>query len=169
MPPQPDGVWQSPYNGEKWIESKGEDRYRRAVYTYIKRTSTYPSFVTFDAGSREVCLINRITTNTPLQALVTLNDPVYLEAAYNLALNYKDLDNIENSIMKMYFKSTYKDIDKKTLETLKELYNSFKNQFINNPELMNNFLDLGKTDINHASLTLIANAIMNLDEFLTHS
>ena len=169
MPPQPDGVWKSPYNGEQWIESKGEDRYRRAVYTYIKRTATYPSFVTFDAGSREVCLINRITTNTPLQALITLNDPVYLEAAYYLALKYKEDESVKNSIKNMYLKSTYKVIDQTTLDTLLELYANSINQFKNNPELINNFLELGKTQINHAALTLVANAIMNLDEFLTHS
>lgn len=169
MPPQPDGVWQSPYSGEKWIESKGENRYRRAVYTYIKRTATYPSFVTFDAGSREVCLINRITTNTPLQALITLNDPVYLEAAYNLASKYKEDEFIDNSIKNMYLESTYKVIDQTTLDTLTELYANSINQFKNNPELINDFLELGKTQINHAALTLVANAIMNLDEFLTHS
>ena len=169
MPPQPDGVWQSPYNGDKWIESKGEDRYRRAVYTYIKRTATYPSFVTFDAGSREVCLVNRITTNTPLQALITLNDPVYLEAAYHLASKYQNDESIENSIKKMYLKSTYKDINQITLDALFELYTNSINQFKKSPELINDFLELGKTKINHAALTLVANAIMNLDEFLTHS
>ena len=76
MPPQPEGVWQTVYNGARWQESKGEDRYRRGVYTYLKRTSPYPSFLTFDAGSREVCMIRRTATNTPLQALITLNDPV---------------------------------------------------------------------------------------------
>ena len=135
----------------------------------MKRTSMYPSFVTFDAGSREVCLINRISTNTPLQALITLNDPVYLEAAYNLALKHKEEESVKNSIKKMYLKSTYKVIDQTTLDSLIELYANSLNQFKNNPELMDDFLDLGKTNINHAALTLVANAIMNLDEFLTHS
>jgi hypothetical protein len=169
MPPQPEGVWQSPYNGEQWIESKGEDRYRRAVYTYIKRTATYPSFVTFDAGSREVCLVNRITTNTPLQALITLNDPVYLEAAYHLASKYQNDESAENSIKKMYLKSTYKEISQVTLDALLELHSNSINQFKKRPELIDDFLELGKTKINHAALTLVANAIMNLDEFLTHS
>jgi hypothetical protein len=169
MPPQPEGVWQSPYNGEQWIESKGEDRYRRAVYTYIKRTATYPSFVTFDAGSREVCLVNRITTNTPLQALITLNDPVYLEAAYHLASKHQNDESAENSIKKMYLKSTYKEISQVTLDALLELHSNSINQFKKRPELIDDFLELGKTKINHAALTLVANAIMNLDEFLTHS
>ncbi|MGV2340260.1 MAG UNVERIFIED_CONTAM: DUF1553 domain-containing protein [Planctomycetaceae bacterium] len=86
MPPQPDGLWRSTYNGQKWINAEGEDRFRRALYTYLKRTTPYPSFTTFDSGSGEVCQIRRIRTNTPLQALVSLNDPVNLEAAGALAL-----------------------------------------------------------------------------------
>jgi hypothetical protein len=85
MPPQPDGVWNTVYNETKWKDSKAPDRYRRAIYTYIKRTSGYPSFLTFDASDHDTSLARRIPTNTPLQALVTLNDPVYYEAAEALA------------------------------------------------------------------------------------
>jgi xanthine/CO dehydrogenase XdhC/CoxF family maturation factor len=81
MPPQPEGVWNSVYNDSKWVDATGPDRYRRAIYTYIKRTSGYPSFLTFDASDHDVSLARRIPTNTPLQALVTLNDPVYEEAS----------------------------------------------------------------------------------------
>lgn len=86
MPPQPAGVWNGGYNNEKWMDATGPNRYRRAVYTFIKRTSGYPSFLTFDASDRDTSLPRRIPTNTPLQALVTLNDPVYQEAARALAL-----------------------------------------------------------------------------------
>ncbi len=85
MPPQPPGVWNTVYNDSKWVDAKGPDRYRRAIYTYIKRTSGYPSFLTFDASDHDVSLARRIPTNTPLQALVTLNDPVYQEASEALA------------------------------------------------------------------------------------
>ncbi|MCA9203564.1 MAG: DUF1553 domain-containing protein, partial [Planctomycetales bacterium] len=85
MPPQPAGLWRSTYNGRSWIDAEGEDRFRRGLYTYLKRTTPYPSMTTFDGGSGEVCLVRRIRTNTPLQALVTLNDPVFLEAAAALA------------------------------------------------------------------------------------
>jgi hypothetical protein len=85
MPPQPTGVWASVYNDSKWIDAKGPDRYRRAIYTYIKRTSGYPSFLIFDASDHETSLPRRLPTNTPLQALVTLNDPVYEECAQALA------------------------------------------------------------------------------------
>jgi len=85
MPPQPAGVWKSVYNDDDWKDATGPDRYRRAIYTFVKRTSGYPSFLTFDASDRDTSLPRRIPTNTPLQALVTLNDPVYQEAAESLA------------------------------------------------------------------------------------
>jgi acyl-CoA-binding protein len=86
MPWQPEGVWQVVYNGERWITSTGEDRYRRAMYTFLRRTSPYPSMITYDAPTGETCTIRRIRTNTPLQALAALNDPVSMEAAQRLAM-----------------------------------------------------------------------------------
>lgn len=80
-PPMPAGVVPVTQGVAQWVDSKGSDRYRRAVYTYMKRAAIYPSFLTFDASSHDVSLARRIPTNTPLQALVTLNDPVYNEAA----------------------------------------------------------------------------------------
>jgi Protein of unknown function (DUF1553)/Protein of unknown function (DUF1549)/Planctomycete cytochrome C len=85
-PPQPDGLWQAAFNGERtWATSKGEDRYRRGLYVFWRRTVPYPSMAAFDAPSREICAIKRVRTNTPLQSFVTLNDPVYVEAAQALA------------------------------------------------------------------------------------
>jgi mono/diheme cytochrome c family protein len=85
-PPQPDGLWQAAFNGERtYPTSTGEDRYRRGVYTFWRRTVPYPSMAAFDAPSREVCTLRRIPTSTPLQAFVTLNDPVYVECAEALA------------------------------------------------------------------------------------
>jgi hypothetical protein len=85
-PPQPPGLWQAAFNGQRtWATSTGEDRYRRGLYTFWRRTVPYPSMATFDAPSRELCAVRRIRTNTPLQAFVTLNDPVYVEAAQALA------------------------------------------------------------------------------------
>lgn len=85
MPPQPDGVWSSPYSGEKWLTATGENRFRRGLYTFWKRTAPYASFMSFDAPSREFCVVRRPRTNTPLQALTLLNDPVYIESAQALA------------------------------------------------------------------------------------
>jgi hypothetical protein len=86
FPPQPDGLWQAAFNGERtWSTSAGEDRYRRGLYTFWRRTIPYPSMTTFDAPSRETCSARRSRTNTPLQAFVTMNDPVYVEASQALA------------------------------------------------------------------------------------
>jgi len=85
-PPQPDlGLKAAFGGGIDWQTSAGEDRYRRALYTTWRRSNPYPSMATFDAPNREVCTLRRPRTNTPLQALVTLNDPVYVEAAQALA------------------------------------------------------------------------------------
>jgi hypothetical protein len=86
MPWQPDGIWQVVYNSEQWLTSPGEDRYRRSLYTFLRRTSPYPWLATFDAPTGDICTIRRIRTNTPLQALASLNDPVSMESAQHLAL-----------------------------------------------------------------------------------
>jgi hypothetical protein len=85
FPVQPDGIWNMPYNSDKWVTSAGGDRYRRSLYTFWRRTSPYPSFTVFDATSREFCTVRRVRTNTPLQALTLLNDPAFFEAAGALA------------------------------------------------------------------------------------
>ena len=86
MPLQPKDVWNVEANNpERWVDSTGADRYRRAIYTFIKRTAIYPSFVAFDAADRQLSVPRRIPTNTPLQALVTLNDPVFRQADEALA------------------------------------------------------------------------------------
>jgi Protein of unknown function (DUF1553)/Protein of unknown function (DUF1549)/Planctomycete cytochrome C len=85
FPPQPDGIWNQPYSSDKWTTNTGDDRYRRSLYTFWRRTSPYPSFMTFDATSREFCTVRRVRTNTPLQALTLLNDPASFEAAAALA------------------------------------------------------------------------------------
>lgn len=85
-PYQPTGVW-TKIGGEKveYIVSPGEDRYRRGIYVVWKRGAPYPSFVNFDATARLACTVKRSRSNTPLQALTLLNDPVYVEAAQAFA------------------------------------------------------------------------------------
>ncbi len=168
MPPQPNGIWEHKYLGNLWKTSLGEDRYRRGVYTYLKRTSPYPSMITFDAGSREVCLVKRSPTNTPLQALVTMNDPVYLEAAMEFAKSHNDKE-AKDAIREMYQKATFREVDEAKLNTLLTLYEEANKTFQNDPEQLKDFFGLKVTiDNNTASLAVVANAIMNLDEFLTH-
>jgi hypothetical protein len=170
MPPQPDGVWQTIYSRESWVESKGEDRYRRGLYTYIKRTSPYPSFISFDASSREVCTIRRTVTNTPLQALVTLNDPVYLDAARQLAIEMRKEDSIENAIALGYEKAVFRNLSPEKQDALFHLYKEAMTTFQADSEAINDFLgQTEQADAELAALTVVANAIMNLDEFITKS
>jgi hypothetical protein len=86
-PVQPEGIWANPYDGNnvKWTTSAGEDRYRRSLYTFLRRTAPYPLMTTFDATSREFCTVRRVRTNTPLQALSLLNDEAMFELARALA------------------------------------------------------------------------------------
>ena len=84
-PYQPEGYY-SDKVGRQWMQSEGAELYRRGVYTYWRRTTPYPSFQIFDAPSREVCTVSRPRTNTPMQALVLLNDPTFVEAAAASAL-----------------------------------------------------------------------------------
>jgi hypothetical protein len=86
-PYQPSGLWESKVGGDRvtYDVSTGEDAHRRGIYTVWKRSSPYPSFVNFDASARTACTVKRSRSNTPLQALTLLNDPVYVEAAQALA------------------------------------------------------------------------------------
>ena len=90
FPYQPDGIWFAPYSGERWNESRGGDQYRRGLYTFWRRSAPYPAFLAFDAPSREVCCERRSRTNTPLQALATLNDPAFVQPAAALARRILD-------------------------------------------------------------------------------
>ncbi|WP_339912367.1 DUF1553 domain-containing protein, partial [Symmachiella dynata] len=86
FPRQPEGIWNHiGRTSNLWKTSKGEDLYRRGVYIYWRRTVPYPSFVNFDAPSREACVVQRSRSNTPLQALTLMNDPVFVEAAAALS------------------------------------------------------------------------------------
>ncbi|HMN94973.1 MAG TPA: PSD1 and planctomycete cytochrome C domain-containing protein [Phycisphaerales bacterium] len=85
FPPQPEGVWTMIYSADRWTESAGEDRFRRGIYTFWRRTAPHPSLTSFDAPSREIACTRRPRTSSPLQALITLNDPQFVEAAAGLA------------------------------------------------------------------------------------
>jgi Protein of unknown function (DUF1553) len=85
MPLQPDGLWQIVYSGDSWKTSAGEDKYRRGLYTFWRRSVPYPLMTTFDAPSREFCVVRRNRSNTPLQALNLMNDPAFVECAQALA------------------------------------------------------------------------------------
>jgi hypothetical protein len=167
MPAQPEGIWQTVYNGESWNESEGEDKYRRSVYTFLKRTSPYPSFISFDAGSREVCLSKRLVTNTPLQALATLNDPVYLDAAKSLSQKVwvESGKNPEAAIKKVYQQLMLLPISDSKKKSMMQLFATAKLEFEKDPKARADFFQ--GADAGLAALAVTTNAMMNLDEFLT--
>jgi hypothetical protein len=174
-PWQPEGIWMSPWNGEYWKTSEGEDKYRRAIYTFWKRTAPYPSMISFDGVGREVCTPRRIRTNTPLQALVTLNDSAYIEMAEHFALRMmnesRDKNNLEEIIGTGYRLMMYKNIDTIKLSALYTLYNtslqSFKADHNKVLELVGEESEYAKPEM--AALIVVANAMLNLDDLITKS
>lgn len=170
MPWQPDGIWMSPYNGARWKTSEGEDQYRRAVYTYCKRTSGYPSMITFDGEQRDLCNARRIRTNTPLQALVTLNDSAYLDMARHFAARMKKEagDNMEQQIAKGYELMLYKPMPAEKLKVFASLYNEALREFNGEPAKAKELLAVQteRADAATAALIVVANAMMNLDEVI---
>lgn len=163
------------YNGAAWRKSEGEDQYRRGVYTFIKRTSPYPSFVTFDGSSREVCVVDRIRTNTPLQALTTLNDPVYLEAAYHLGkrMAIGAADDIDNGITLGYSLTMQRELAPEKKEALRKLYDDAYRYYSADADALAQFnRDFRTTepgDARVAAFSVVGSALINLDEFLTKS
>jgi hypothetical protein len=168
MPYQPEGMWQSPWSGESWNTSTGEDKHRRAIYTFWKRTSPYPSMMSFDAPSREFCQSRRLRTNTPLQALVTLNDPAYVEAAQELAkIMLKKGKTPEQQIQAGFNKIMMRDIDERELQILTKLYHQTEQQYKKNPVEAYKFFGRSDTSPSLAAMAVTANAMMNLDEVVT--
>lgn len=165
MPYQPDKVWQSVYNSEKWVLSEGEDRHRRAVYTFLKRTSPYPSALMFDASSREVCQVRRITTNTPLQALVTLNDPVFIEAAEHLAKRMLETEGTAREMIRSgYTLALLREPQPTKLSILEDLYE----QSIDRYASVDQQGRAASSEPRLAALTIVATAMLNLDEFVNN-
>lgn len=176
MPPQPAGLWRSTYNGKKWIDAEGEDRYRRGLYTYLKRTTPYPSFNTFDAGSGEVCLIRRIRTNTPLQALVTLNDPVYLEAAAALARRMvSEAATPQARVERGLRLALIRPLREGEAQPLVALQRDAQRDFEAAPERAEALIASGRTSAGEmppaefAAWVITASAVLNLDEFLSRN
>ncbi len=168
MPHQPEGVWQVVYNEQKW-ETKPDQGHRRGIYTYWKRTTPYPSMVTFDSPSREFCVSRRIRTNTPLQALVMLNDPVYLEAAYALAERMEQAgEDVQSGIKAGYYWAMSHNPDDLTLKSLEDLYERASYEIeADKMKFTPASLKYGSDDhSDNYPMTVVANAILNLDGFL---
>jgi len=159
-PPQPDGVWNSVYSGAAWKTSTGEDRYRRGLYTYAKRTSGYPGFLTFDAPARELCTARRMPTNTPLQALVTLNDPGFIEMAGALAKRVaKDGGPPREQITRAVKIVTLEDPPAAVVDALTKLHDAALADYQQRPEESKKLADSPAA----AAMTLVANTLLNTD------
>lgn len=178
MPPQPEGIWQSTYNTTKWETSKGEDRYRRGLYTFIKRTTPYPAMTTFDAPSRELCTVRRINTNTPLQALVTLNDPAFVEAAQALARRMVKEGGLklEDRLAKGLELALIRPAKPEEIAVLAKLYEmrrdhyaKFSDEAIKLATDPIGPLPEGTAAAELAAFTAVSNVILNLDEFVTRN
>lgn len=177
MPPQPAGLWRSTYNGRNWIDADGEDRFRRGIYTYLKRTTPYPSMTTFDSGSGEVCQIRRIRTNTPLQALVTLNDPVYLEAAAGLARRMlTEAEGLDPRAVRGARLALVRQVESREVAPLVALYREMERVYLAEPDKAEALISATRAEAPagtprqaFAAWIVVANAILNLDEFLTRN
>ena len=163
-PYQPDGIWDSPYSGEQWMPSKGEDRYRRGIYTFWKRTAPYPSFMALDATSREACTVRRIRTNTPLQALALLNDSLMMQAATGLAKEMEaEKGSVSDKLAYGFRLCTARKPDAVEETRLQALLTKLETKYAAKPTLAAAFG--GVPD--NAAYTMVANVMLNLDETIT--
>jgi hypothetical protein len=179
-PYQPPGLWTEVSYGfkEDYVPDKGEGLYRRSMYTYWKRQSPPPGMTTFDAPSREVCTVRRPRTNTPLQALMLMNDPQYVEAARALATRMiKDGSVDAGQRIDFAFRlATARPPTSKEKEVLLGVYKEQLAQYSANKEAAEKLLTVGDSkpdaSIDPAELaawTSVASMILNLDATITKS
>jgi hypothetical protein len=171
-PYQPEGLWD--INGATYKPDSTDEIYRRSLYIVVKRTVPNPTLGTFDASQRSSCIVRRQSTNTPLQALVTLNDPTFLEAAKKLGEQMSSDIDIKNSIEKTYQKLTGKQPSEAETKLLIDLREKEYQKFKAEPEKAKGWLKAGlsKIDPSHDTLAIAANAvvastILNSDSALT--
>jgi Protein of unknown function (DUF1553)/Protein of unknown function (DUF1549)/Planctomycete cytochrome C len=173
QPPQPSiGLSAAFGSSTDWQTSQGADRYRRAIYTSWRRSNPYPSLATFDAPNREVCTIRRNRTNTPLQALVTLNDPAYFEAAQALARRaLDDTNDTAEAISSAFQRTLARPPQSEELAALLTLYDDVKARLESD---LPSALRLATGPKEHyegvheplelSVMTTVMNVILNLDE-----
>jgi hypothetical protein len=157
-----------------WKPSAGEDRFRRGLYTEWRRSSPYPSMATFDAPNREVCTLRRNRSNTPLQALVTLNDPVYVEAAQALArlivrAGGEDAVRIRDGFLRVLARPPTPAETKHVMALLENAQANYRRKPEEAAALIANPDHPPPAEIDHvvlAAWTTVANVLLNLDETL---
>ena len=179
-PYQPAGLWKAvaypDSNTQVFMKDEGPAQYRRSLYTYWKRTSPPPNMTAFDAPSRETCTVRRPRTNTPLQALILLNDPQFVEAARALA--QRAMLEVESSpvarIARVFRFVTAREPTESERDVLLDLYNGQLRDFEDNPDAAEQLLSVGDSprdetlDIaEHAAMLNVAATILSLDEAVT--
>ncbi|WP_109829722.1 PSD1 and planctomycete cytochrome C domain-containing protein [Reichenbachiella versicolor] len=180
-PYQPDGLWEAAASGRGMLsiydQDHGDALYRRGIYTFIKRTVPPPVMLTFDASSRDQCEVRRVTTSTPLQALIMLNDPTVLEGARVLAENLSSEDIADDNKVEKAFKLI---VCRSPKPQEKELLISYlkeqKEHFTDHPELAEDFIKVGeypakegRDSVQVAALMQVIHSIYNLEETITRS
>ena len=181
-PSQPAGFWlefgTKGFGMEKWPTSTGADRYRRGLYTFWRRTTTYPSFTTFDAPSRDRCIPRRHRSNTLLQALVTLNDPAFVEASVALARRMMKFGGFEPEARIAYALRLCQARHPRPTEVarLLALYRQQRTNFQRKPGraaalvgASSDKLSAGTDDHELAAWTVVASVLLNLDATITKS
>ena len=173
FPFQPEGIWNRPYSEQQWVISDSGNQYRRGIYTYLRRTAPYPSLLTFDAPSRELAVVRRIRTNTPLQALTILNAPVYFEAAQYLAWRMVDeagaasSERIEHGFRLVLSRRPSDD----ELATVSRFHaqqlERFEADLRAARDVVGEFTPDDVTVPELAAWTLVSNVLLNLDEAIT--
>jgi hypothetical protein len=169
FPPQPPGVTDTAYAGGDWKISAGEDRYRRGLYTYTKRTTPYAMAATFDAPSGESCTARREVSNTPLQALTMLNDPAITEAAQSLGKSATKADGTAGAKVKMVFRRCLvRPPTAEEAELLEKFHAAQRAKFAADRRAAVAFAGSDNGDVvERAAWTAVARAVLNLDEFVT--
>ena len=176
-PYQPPGLWVevSLSGGRKFIRDKGEKLYRRSMYTYWKRSAPQPALMAFDTPTREVCVLQRQRTNTPMQALVTLNDDQFVEAARHFARRIlsSGKKTFPDKLNFAFEWATGRPADQLRIDVLKEFYDEQSKVFKDDPKRADELLSVGESPrdekldpYDHAAWTLLASIILNLDETL---
>lgn len=173
-PYQPDGIWEAlaTFSYDKYIQQHGDSLYRRSLYTIWKRTAPAPMMLNFDASERHICVVKRQKTSTPLQALVTLNDPQFVEAARVLAQRQGFGTEREGADWKKYFKAIISRPPRpQELQLMEQLYAEELADFRRNPKRAQELLSVGEYPVdvtqNAAQLaarTVVVSTIMNFDE-----
>lgn len=174
-PYQPAGLWEQSGTGKTYTQDKGDKLYRRSLYTFWRRTAPPPAMLTFDATSREVCSAKRETTATPLQALVLLNDPQFVEAARVLGerLLKEHPEKPEARIREAFRSLTGRSPDEEEIAVLRQLFEEQRGFYAKDTGAADKLLATGEskwdeslTRADFAATTMLISAIMNFDEFV---